>query len=71
MQYATESEIRSTITSARVTDPGIGIQFDDRVSRGDLPALVSLISSIVRLFLGLAKKIDDETASRVARSYLA
>ncbi|TKK79059.1 hypothetical protein FDA94_36090 [Herbidospora galbida] len=71
MQYATESEIRSTITSARVTDPGIAIQFDDRVSRGDLPALVSLIASIVRLFLGLAKKIDDETASRVARSYLA
>ncbi|WP_204044060.1 hypothetical protein [Acrocarpospora phusangensis] len=68
--HVTESDIRATIASARVTDPRIAVQFDDKVDRGDIGALTNMISSLVRVFLGTTKNVDLETASRVARSYL-
>lgn len=70
MQDVTESDIRATIASARVTDARFAIQFDERVSRGDARALAHLISGVVRLFFGHTRRLDLETTSRVARSFL-
>ncbi|WP_214109708.1 hypothetical protein [Acrocarpospora catenulata] len=68
--HLTESDIRATIVSARVTDPGIAVQFDNKVDQGDLGGLTNLINSIVRVFLGTTRDVDQETISRIARSYL-
>lgn len=68
--HLTESDIRATIVSARVIDPGIAVQFNQKVDQGDLGALTNLINSIVRVFLGTTRDVDQETTARIARSYL-